>query len=105
MERGKERRNTPKAAAYREHPSDQTSVLAVMVQLEGTSNSSGALGIVQSTQSPLAYHSLLDCGVLIPILCCTCLCTQLLESKGLLSAKENVVITGGCTYTHTRTCW
>ncbi len=33
----------PKAAAYREQPSDHTSVLAVIVQLEGTSNSSGAL--------------------------------------------------------------
>jgi len=62
VEREKERRNTPKAAAYREHPSDQTSVLAVIVQLEGTSNSSGALSIVQSTRSPLAYHSRLLCA-------------------------------------------
>ena len=33
----------PNAAAYRVHPKDHTSVLHVMVQLEGTSKSSGAL--------------------------------------------------------------
>ena len=40
---------SPKAAAYSEHPSDQTSVLAVIVQFEGTSNSSGALHAKRNT--------------------------------------------------------
>ena len=38
---------SPKAAAYKEQPSDQMSILAVIVHSEGTANSSGALDTLQ----------------------------------------------------------
>ncbi len=49
----------PKAAAYREQPSDHTSVLAVIVQLEGTSNSSGALR-GKTRECNVRIHTILD---------------------------------------------
>ena len=74
---------SPKAAAYSEHPSDQTSVLAVIVQFEGTSNSSGALHAKRNT---VHVHQLyIYIAIHTPVLCRTRLCTQLLKCKGFPS--------------------
>ena len=72
---------SPKAAAYSEHPSDQTSVLTVIVQCEGTSNSSGALHAMRNPIIVGSFTSVLHA----PVLCSTRLCAQLLKCKGFLS--------------------
>lgn len=79
--RGQGRAVSPKAAAYSEHPSDHTSVLAVIVQFEGTSNSSGALHAKRNPFIDSSFTSVLHA----PVLCSTRLCTQLLKCKGFPS--------------------
>ena len=45
-----------KAAANKEHPSDQTSTAPVMTQLEDTSNNSGALLVQIKIYAPIFFN-------------------------------------------------